>query len=114
MSVKGRIRAGVDTAFDQVGDIKETVTLVSESVTGFDHSTQKITKTSGTSVQVQALQISRIIDKKGRDKVEYLLKFEDVPINTYQTITTSTGTYTISKFEPTMDFIITVAAEKEN
>jgi hypothetical protein len=114
MSLDSRIRGGVETAFNAVGDVKKSVTLQPKTVSGFDHTTQSNIESAAPPVTRQGIEVSRSISKDGTEEVKLLFRYGDVSENTYQTLTFENRTYTITGFEPTMKYIVEITATKEN
>lgn len=114
MSLSQKVADAVDKAFLAAGDVRIGVKLEGDSVSGFDHATQKIVEGAAIPpVVVLGIQTGRKINRDGVEEVKYLFKYSEVSINTYKTLTDPTGTYKITSWTPTMTYIVEVTATKE-
>lgn len=114
MSLNSTISKAVTKAFAAAGDLKTMITLSHEAVQGFDHITQTVTKGSPVSTEpFEAIETGRSQDDDGRETVQYICIFSDVPDETYQTLEDPTGTFNITEMKPTMEFVVEITAVKE-
>lgn len=112
MALSQTILDAVNTAFAAADDVKETITLRYEPVGSFDHVNQVPVKGTSVEVACEAIQTSRTVSKEGDEQVSYIVRFEDVPLEQYQTLETGYGTYRVTSFSPTMNFIVEVSATR--
>lgn len=114
MSLDRTITNGVEAAFEAAGDLKETITLTSEAVEAYDHINQTPIKGAPDTNSCEAIQTQRNRGEDGTEEVTYLVRYADVPFYSYQKMTTKYGDYSITSFEPTMEFIVEIHGVKEN
>ena len=94
MSMRARLTAAVNTAFDAVGNLAETATLSSKSVTGFNFATG-VTESTSTNVTVTVIIMTEN-DPSGKSIILKALLKSGVDLTVYDTLTVGTKSYNIT------------------
>lgn len=96
MSMRAKISAAVDTAFDAIGDLKQTGTLTTKVVSDYDFATQSTVSSTSTETVTLFLDTTRSASGDGFN-ISATIK-GSIDLEVYDTLTVGGSIYNILSY----------------